>query len=206
MIYAHSEVPPRQRSARNDASMRDGDSGHGNPGDSAGDLFEVDSDTDIGDTNTFEPKIDEDEQLSGSTPESLREFRELRDEVTDNNLYSQDAAVDATILSAEQEALGDTKEDDGGVVQPTELSATEAEESAAVVPKAEPNPSSAEPMGNYASMTVKAITERAREMSPAEVMRVLDFEKANRNRKSLVTQLERIASGRTRKPKEAAAE
>ncbi|QEL15017.1 hypothetical protein [Limnoglobus roseus] len=198
MIYAHSELPPRQRSARNDPSMRDGDSGHGNPGDSAGDLFEVDSDTDIGDSNEFEPQVDEDEGLSGVNRETLREFRELREEVADNNLYSEDEAVDATILSQEREALGDTREDDGGVVQPT-LSADHP-------PQAEPAAKVSAPLEGYESLTVKAITERARDMQPNEVAKLLEFEKANRNRKTLVTQLERIANGRVRPQREAVAE
>ena len=204
MIYAHTELPPRQRSARNDPSMLDGDSGHGNPGDSAGDLFAVDSDTDIGYTNELSELAGEDEGLAGANRESLKEFRELQEEVADSNLYSEDAAVDETILSRESDALGVKAEEAPGVVQPTDLSTPEDEEPATPRPKVEPNPSSAEPIGDYTSMTVKAITDRAREMSPAEVARVLDYEKANRNRKSLVTQLERIASGRTRKPKAAA--
>lgn len=198
MIYAHSELPPRQRSPRNDPSMRDGDSGHGNPGELAGDLFEVDSDTDVGDANEFEPQIDEDEELSGVNRETLREFRELREEVADSNLYSEDEAVDATILSRESESLGIKAEEPSGVVQPTDLSADEEDEVAA--------PKAVAPMSGYESMTVKAITDKARGLDPAEVTKLLAFEKGNRNRKSLVTQLERIAGGRTRPKKEAAAE
>ena len=40
---------PRQRSARNDASMRDGDSSNGSPYDVTGDENTLDSDNDIGD-------------------------------------------------------------------------------------------------------------------------------------------------------------
>ncbi len=42
----------RQRSARTDASMRDGDSGHGNPDENPEDEFSIDND--IGDTENDE--------------------------------------------------------------------------------------------------------------------------------------------------------
>jgi hypothetical protein len=158
--------------------MRDGDSGHGNPGEPAGDLFAVDSDTDVGDTEEFDRGLDEEQELSGVNKESLKEFRELQEEVADNDKYSDDAAVDATILSQEREALGDTKEDAGGVTQPT----TEA----------------ALPLTDYGNLTVKDILDRVREMSPTDVSAVLEYERANRNRKTLVAGLERQMEGRTR--------
>lgn len=42
----------RQRSPRNDPTLLDGDSAHGNPGEPAGDERAVDSDTDIGSLST----------------------------------------------------------------------------------------------------------------------------------------------------------
>ena len=44
-----SSHQPRQRSARTDPAMRDGDSAHGSPYEHAGDEVELDSDTDVGD-------------------------------------------------------------------------------------------------------------------------------------------------------------
>lgn len=188
-IHVHTEIPSRQRSARNDPSMLDGDSGHGNPGDSAGDLFAVDTDTDVGDAHELQVIAGEEDELPGVTPEALREFHELREELADRDSYSDDEAVDATILSQEREVLGDKKEEPTGVVQPEEWDKGEK-------PTA--------PLAGYESLTVKQINERARELPPAEVTKLLEFEKANRNRKSLVLQLERIATGRVRKQKEAA--
>lgn len=182
MLYAHNEPPHRQRSARTDPAMRDGDSGHGNPGESAGDLFAVDSDTDVGDTEEFERVTDEEPELSGVNKEAMREFRELQDEVADNDRYSDDAAVDATILSQEREAIGDRKEDGDGVTQPTTEEASEA----------------GLPLTDYDGLTVKDILERVRDMGPTDVSAVLEYEKANRNRKTLVTGLERQLTGRTR--------
>jgi hypothetical protein len=182
MLYAHSEPPHRQRSARNDPAMRDGDSGHGNPGEPAGDLFAVDSDTDVGDTEELDRGIDEEPELSGATPEAMREFRELQEEVAANDRYSDDAAVDATILSQEREAIGDKKEDEGDVAQPTTAAGAEA----------------ALPLADYGSLTVKDILDRVREMSPTDVSAILEFERANRDRKTLVTGLERQLEGRTR--------
>ncbi len=51
-MEAHIDITrqPRQRSARNDPAMRDGDSGHGNPYEYAGDEAALDSDSDTGDT------------------------------------------------------------------------------------------------------------------------------------------------------------
>lgn len=46
---AETPITPRQRSPRTDPDLRDGDSGHGNPGEPAGDLNTLDSDTDVGD-------------------------------------------------------------------------------------------------------------------------------------------------------------
>lgn len=48
-IDTHSHAP-RQRSARNDPAMRDGDSAHGSPYEAAGDEESLDSDSDVGDT------------------------------------------------------------------------------------------------------------------------------------------------------------
>jgi len=62
--------------------MRDGDSAHGNPGEPAGDLNAVDSDTDIGDTNG------RGDTLPGDNPERQAELAELRQEVEDEGLYT----------------------------------------------------------------------------------------------------------------------
>ncbi len=48
-VDTHTHAP-RQRSARNDPAMRDGDSAHGSPYEAAGDEEALDSDTDVGDT------------------------------------------------------------------------------------------------------------------------------------------------------------
>lgn len=189
-IQLHTEIPSRQRSARNDPSMLDGDSGHGNPGEPAGDLFAVDTDTDVGDAHELEVIAGEEDELPGVTAEALREFHELREEVADRGRYSDDEAVDATILSQEREALGDKKEEPTGVVQPSE---TVGEQ-----PLAPPAGGAALPLDGYESLTVKAINERARGLQRADVQKLLEFEKANRNRKSLVAMLDRIATGRVR--------
>ena len=49
--------PSRQRSARTDPAMRDGDSGHGSPYESAGDEVSLDSDTDVGDAPITDESI-----------------------------------------------------------------------------------------------------------------------------------------------------
>ncbi len=51
-------LPPRQRSARTDPAMRDGDSGHGNPSDEMWADFSTDADTGdaVGDDTTIAPE------------------------------------------------------------------------------------------------------------------------------------------------------
>lgn len=55
---AGAGMPPRQRSARTDPSMRDGDSGHGNPSDDMGADFTTDGDTGdaVGDDTLYAPE------------------------------------------------------------------------------------------------------------------------------------------------------
>ena len=50
--YSDIHHAHRQRSARTDSSMRDGDSGHGNPGENPGDDFSIDND--VGDSEEDE--------------------------------------------------------------------------------------------------------------------------------------------------------
>ena len=61
---------PRQRSARTDPAMRDGDSAHGSPYESAGDEVALDSDTDVGDADRPDESLTEntiDNVLKGKT-------------------------------------------------------------------------------------------------------------------------------------------
>ena len=64
-IDTSSHTTPRQRSARTDPAMRDGDSAHGNPYETAGDEVALDSDSDVGDSSATEEAVEG--VLSGRT-------------------------------------------------------------------------------------------------------------------------------------------
>jgi hypothetical protein len=57
LLREEHHLPPRQRSPRTDPDLRDGDSGHGNPGEPAGDRNALDTDTDIADTNEWQESM-----------------------------------------------------------------------------------------------------------------------------------------------------
>jgi hypothetical protein len=106
--------------------MRNGDSGHGNPGEPAGDLYTGDSDTDVGDTSPLADAIDR--ELSERTP-----------------------ATKASTLP-EDEA----------------------------------------PIPDYLQLNVPAILERTKELNPDQISRVMKYERAHRNRKTLLIKLGRM--------------
>jgi hypothetical protein len=70
-------MPSRQRSSRNDPSMRDGDGSHGNPYEMEG--SEVDTDNDIGDTEDEPVRADFDGgESDGSTADLRGDRRKAR--------------------------------------------------------------------------------------------------------------------------------
>jgi hypothetical protein len=119
--------PQRQRGARNDPDMRDGDSAHGNPYEPAGDEVAIDSDTDMADTATRDEAA---EQLS-------------------------DAGREAT-----------------------------------APPVTEPGPEM--PIAEYEKLTIPEVLEQANGLSKDELSEVAAYERAHRNRKTLLAKLDRL--------------
>jgi len=54
-------------------------------------------------------------------------------------------------------------------------------------------PATGEPAIDYSALTIPEVMERAKDFSPDELNRVIDFERANRNRKTLLKKLQRLA-------------
>jgi hypothetical protein len=97
-VTAH---PPRQRSARTDRSMRDGDSGHGNPYESDGDevdAFLTSTDRDIDDTaESYEPLAGPSGGAIGGTPAGKR----ARAHANPGAPYRSPSRGDSTVGSTE---------------------------------------------------------------------------------------------------------
>lgn len=120
--------PSRQRSARNDSDLRDGDSGHGNPYEPAADEVALDSDADLEDETENEEVVDE-------------------------------------------------------------LSVREPQDAGVVGLASEPN----SPIADFGDLTIPEVMERVEGLSADELDRVIAFERAHRNRKTLLAKLRRMA-------------
>ena len=115
--------PSPQKSARNDSSLRDGDSAHGNLYEPAADEAALDSDADLEDTTVNEEVV-------------------------------------AVLTIVEPGTAGVI-----GLVPETD----------------------------YSSLTIPEVMERVKDFPPEELNRVMEFEKANRNRKTLVKKLQLLS-------------
>lgn len=152
--------PPRQRSARNDPAMRDGDSAHGSPYESAGDEMALDSDTDIGDADRRDESITEvmiDNVLAGETGQQT--------------------------LSVDPDALDRMADPHAGPDIEAEIDEEEYAQEAADADL---------PIPDYADLNVGEIADRAKPMSASDVETLLVYEKAHRNRITLVNALEKL--------------
>lgn len=198
MIPIHdSQPPPRQRSPRTDPDLRDGDSGHGNPGEPAGDLNAVDSDTDVeaglpadvedeplagaederpagaGDPLT----ADAEDGLPGASPERQEEFETLVEEFEGEGRYpGRETEVAARIVNKQRREFGET-------------AGQEAERAAGRAPDREL------PIREYQRLTVPQVVSRAKGLPPDQIAEIVAFERAHRNRKTLLAQLGRLSGG-----------
>lgn len=194
----------RQRSARTDPDMRDGDSGHGNPYESVGD--ELTSDNDVGDTRPTAAAPDTEDLTTDIPGPAAGSPEELEDTV--------DTEVPAVATTAgegpagaspdrqrEFEQLRDEFKEEG------RYAGREDEVAARIVNKQRrefgemqeqqerqrrgESPDRDLPIHGYQKLTVPEVVRRADKLSPAEIRQVLDFEQHHRRRKTLVAQLER---------------
>jgi hypothetical protein len=209
--------PTRQRGPHNDPSMLDGDSGHGNPGDVAGDEWAVDTDTDVVDAA---PADELEEVIDGHTPDAEAEAveedaegvvttiadddNEDEDEDEDEEAdadteddpegVDEDAAADAEI-DGEGDARGPEPDETTLEVELNRMAHREPAEVAKPPRAARGAVVGTPPTDDYLSLTVPQVLERAVGMSAAQLAAVLDFEQANKNRKTLVARLTRLAGG-----------
>jgi hypothetical protein len=195
---------PAQRSARNDPDMRDGDSAHGNPNEAAPEELN-DSDRDVGDsTLTADAMPEEEAGMHEHDPDEEAGLAHTRAEFgpernADTHLAPEPVApsgpgprdipnrtIDSPGREQVDEQLRKSFAHEAGAAHPTPPS-TAASGAA---------PGEAElPVAYFTKLTVPEIIRKAENLTPDELRTLLDFERAHRNRKTLVTQLERWARG-----------
>jgi hypothetical protein len=210
--------PSRQRGPHNDASMLDGDSGHGNPGEPAGDEWAVDTDTDVVDQaaedelddavadaapETDDEEGDELEAEAGIITTSPKAFEEIEEEVDEPAEGESDEPADAEAGVDEEDE--DEELDEDGEVEPEvagETSVLEEELDRQMDrtstdpedPAHHPPPShvAAPPIDGYDALTVPQVVEQANALDAGQLNAVLEYERANRNRKTLVAKLTKL--------------
>jgi hypothetical protein len=158
----------RQRSARNDPEMRDGNNSHGSPGFESG-QEEFTTDNDVGD--------------SAAVPEELEEEEAGIVEGVPAN--QEDRLPDAEPPA--HAGLGDTAH----VNEEIKDRGTVATTAGGSMPAAINTAGSGPPIDNYQRLTVKQILARVADLPTDEVRRVRDYEQSHRRRKTLLVQLER---------------
>lgn len=206
--------PSRQRGPHNDPSMLDGDSAHGNPGDVAGDEWAVDTDTDVVDqagedelddavaepTRDYDDEGAEDESatVSDEVTTGPRAFEEVDDTAVEEAI--EDEAVDETDeAAADEDAEEELAADPDAVAAATTLeeeldrqmdrTSTDPEDPAHHPP---PSHLAAPPIDGYDALTVPQVIERADGLDAGQLNAVLEYEQANRNRKTLVAKLTKL--------------
>lgn len=203
--------PPRQRGPHNDPTLLDGDSAHGSPDVLAGDEWAVDTDTDVVDAAPDDPL---EEAVDEHTPDAEAERNEEDSQdgiVTTGTGDVEDEdepaveETDETDLGADDDRGGEDAayreidaEGDARGPEPDETTLeVELNRRAQREPSA---PAKRPPQGfvghlpteDYLSLTVPQVLEQVAGMDAAQLAAVLEFERANKNRKTLVAKLERM--------------
>jgi pilus assembly protein FimV len=205
--------PTRQRGPHNDPSMLDGDSAHGNPGDLAGDEWAVDTDTDVVD-QAAEDELDD--AVADPAPDSEDETEEVDAELeprveADWSATEEDepAEPEAEVEAEDEpEAVdGDEEEDEedeeDSVTEPAADATSLEDELGRQMDRTSTDPEhpahhpppaheAAPPIDGYDALTVPQVLERADGLDAGRLNAVLEYEKANRNRKTLVAKLARL--------------
>jgi hypothetical protein len=216
-------LAPRQRGSLTDPSMRDGNSSHGNPYE--GDPDEITTDNDTGDVAVEPVGAGFDGGASEGTPAELR--ADMDTDGDDFSLGAREEPADADLLD------GDTDDVAGEDLTGRHMTAAapdplphpqvDAGRDGSTVGGNEPThaprlptaPAPADegttaevdlPIENYADLKVTEIVEKADSLTPDQLRQVRDFEAAHRNRKTLVTKLDRLLGGGRRRSRKAKAE
>jgi len=197
-------LPPVQRSPRTDPDLRDGDSSHGNVNESATD--EPDStDRDVGDTTPSGTLDVEAAGMEEHDPEEEAGLAKMRTEFTDQastepaGAHTSEEGV-RTIDSPAREKVDEqlrkdfAREAGQQIPSPPQTTPRPERGSAATVPPGTPELADL-PISSFAQLTVPEIIRKSENLTPDELRVVLAYERAHRNRKTLVSQLERWARG-----------
>jgi len=198
---------PTQRSARNDPDMRDGDSAHGNPNEAPTDEVN-DSDRDVGDTAPSgslnadaAPMHEHDPEEEAGLAHTRSQFGPERN--ADTHLAPEPEANAGPAARDDPERTIDSPGRERVDEQLRKGFAREAgaphpappEGGASGARPASPGNAADLPVANFTQLTVPEIVRKAENLTPDELRSLLDFERAHRNRKTLVAQLERWARG-----------
>lgn len=219
MHFVDHPPPTRQRGPHNDPSLLDGDSAHGTSDVVAGDEWAVDTDTDVVDEAPADPL---EEVVDEHTPDAEAERNEeesdegdVFDTVDDAEADEDDAddgegelvadewtaADEGELADADIDAEGDAREP-----EPDETTLeVELNRQAHREPAQAANPARATrgepvvppPLEGYERLTIPQVLERMAGMDAVQVAAVLEFERANKNRKTLVTKLSKMVNGAT---------
>lgn len=202
--------PTRQRGPHNDPSLLDGDSAHGTSDVLAGDEWAVDTDTDVVDATPDDPleeavdehtpdaeaeRNEEDADDGGvfDTADDDGEEEEMETGEGDGSEDEDGAADESERLDAEIDAEGDARgpEPDETTLE-VELNRQAQREPTAPAKRPAQGLVGRLPTEDYLSLTIPNVLERVRGMNAAQLAVVLEFERANKNRKTLVAKLERM--------------
>jgi hypothetical protein len=222
-IIDHDRPVPRQHSPRNDPSMRDGNSAMGNVYES--DPGRLDTDNDTGDADDEPVAAGFDGGASEGTPAELR--ADMSTDADDFTLGSREEPDADDIL---EEGPAENRSNDGlaglhataAAPDPLPHPQVNPGEDGSTIGKNEP-PRPARlptqsapadegtvaevdlPIERYSDLTITEIMDRTESLSPDQLRQVRDFEAAHRNRKTLVTKLDRLLrGGRKRRTRETA--
>jgi hypothetical protein len=193
--------------------MLDGDSAHGNPGDVAGDEWAVDTDTDVVDQGAedelddavadpardYDDEADEYESaaVSDEVTTGPRAFEEVEDTAEVEEAI-EDEVDDADDVAADEEEEEPATDPDAAAAATTleeeldrqmDRTSTDPEDPAHHPP---PSHLAAPPIDGYDALTVPQVIERADGLDAGQLNAVLEYEQANRNRKTLVARLTKL--------------
>lgn len=174
--HAATRLIDRQRSARTDPAMRDGDSGRGNPYETEPAEFEFsfDTDSDVGDA------------VPDADPAATVPLDDEEPEARDAGAVTLPASEAAVIPTAEATTEGDD---------------VEFETDDEVTPEARDEPAARRedadlPIPGYRQLTVPEIIARIYEMPVEQARAVQRYEGSHRRRKTLLVKLERYLRGK----------
>jgi hypothetical protein len=178
----------RQRSPRTDPSMRDGDSGHGNPYEYAADDAEPTSDNDVGDAAEEPGYGGSGGGAVGGTPAEKRSSGGTLPEGHEG-MTGSEARGDSTVGTRDAD-LAET-EPAGSLADAAAARTDKAGERAGGEMRSESREPDL-PIKGYKTLTVTEVIQKAKSLSPDELRQLREFEARHRHRKTLLVRLDRM--------------